>query len=429
MKVDTGKRRVMDNKPKMKIWTLRKWIILVSLLLISGNIGYRLGQKNITIPFITQKSRVVNTTTPVTHDIDFSLFWNVWDMLEQKYLDKSKLEPQKMVYGAISGMVNALGDPYTIFLPPKENTEFKEDLNGSFEGIGAQLGSKEEKIVVIAPLKDHPAQKAGIKAGDWIAKVDGVETIGWTVPQAVAKIRGPKGSTVKLTIFHEGSQTPIDIEVTRNTIVVKSVEVEFKKTDESCQTNCKEVAYLKLSRFGDTTNDEWAQAVDAIRGKRNSPLFQGVILDMRNNPGGYFQSAIHIASEFIKNGVVVVQENSDSTKETFSVTRVGSLLDVPLIVLINKGSASASEIVAGALRDHKRGKLVGETTFGKGSVQTPEDLPDGSGIHITTARWVMPKGEWINGTGIKPDIEVVSPLEASESADIQLDRAIEELKR
>lgn len=414
-----------DHRPGL----LRKLILWAIVILVSGNIGYRMGLKKIgTDTQNKPKTVVTNIETPADRNVDFQLFWEVWSKLEQSFLDKEKLDARTMVYGAISGMVNSLGDPYTVFLTPEQNGDFKEDLQGSFEGIGAQLGEKEERIVVIAPLKDSPAQKAGLKPGDWIIKVNDEETVGWTVPEAVGKIRGPGGTSVTLNILHEGAPNPVDIKVVRDQIVLKSVEVEYKKVDESCAQSCPEVAWIRLTRFGDGTNDEWNAAVSQVRERYGNGLVKGIILDVRNNPGGYFQSAIHVASEFIKSGVVVVQQNSDGTKETFSVNRLGNLLEQPLVVLINKGSASAAEIVAGALRDYKRGKLIGETTFGKGSVQSPEDLGDGSGLHITTARWIMPKGEWINGTGIKPDIEVKMPIDASPSADLQLERAIEELR-
>jgi carboxyl-terminal processing protease len=409
---------------KIRLSTVRKLALLVALLLITGNIGYRLGQQNTSVAISPGKQLIINSSPPPSREVDFSLFWDVWNRLEQKYLDKSKLVSQKMVDGAISGMVNALGDPYTVYLPPKENGDFKQELNGSFEGIGAQLGAKDEKIVVITPLKDHPAEKAGIKAGDWILKVNDEDTLGWSVPEAVNKIRGPKGSAVKLQILHDGDKTPIDISVLRDKIIVKSVELE-RKHAQNCTTNCAEVAYLKLSRFGDQTNDEWNQVVSALKQQINSAAGpKGLVLDVRNNPGGYLQGAIYIASEFIKSGVVVAQENSDTSKETYSVMRLGGLLDIPMTVLINKGSASAAEILAGALKDHKRATIIGETSFGKGTVQTPEDLPGGAGIHITTARWILPNGDWIHGKGIKPDIEVKN---ATDSADTQLERAIQQL--
>ncbi len=408
---------------------IRRIVLWLIVILISGNVGYRLGVKKIgSKPQNLPKSVVINTETPINREVDFGLFWEVWSKLEQSFIDKEKLDARTMVYGAIAGMVNSLGDPYTVFLTPEQNGDFKEDLQGSFEGIGAQLGEKDDRIVVIAPLADSPAEKAGLKAGDWIIKVDGEETVNWTVPEAVTKIRGQRGTTVTLNILHEGEQNPVDIRVVRDTIVLKSVDVEFKKVDENCTEACSEVAWVKLTRFGDGTNDEWNAAVSQIRERYGSGFVRGIILDVRNNPGGYFQSAIHVASEFIRSGVIVVQENANGTKETFSVNRLGNLLNQKLVVLINKGSASAAEIVAGAIRDHNRGKLIGEATFGKGSVQSPEDLADGSGLHITTARWIMPKGEWINGTGIKPDIEVIPQQDASPSADVQLERAIAEFK-
>lgn len=414
--------------PFLKLF--RNFILILAIVVVSGNIGYRLGERKISVALTPEKKLILNSSPPPAQDVDFGQFWDVWQRLEQRYLDKNKLDPQKMVNGAIQGMVSSLGDPYTVFLPPKENTEFKEDLNGMFEGIGAQLGAKDDKIVVIAPLKDHPAEKAGILPGDWIVKVDEVETFGWTVPQAVSKIRGPKGTAVKLTLVHEGKNEPVDVSVTRDKILIKSVEYTTKQlVKPECKeagADCPKVGYLRLARFGDQTNDEWNKAVFEARSDEKN--IKGLILDLRNNPGGYFQSAIHIASEFIRSGAVVLQENSDGTRETYSVTHLGNLLDMPLLVLINKGSASASEIVAGALKDHKRAILIGETSFGKGSVQTPEDLTGGGGLHITTARWITPNGDWIHGKGIKPDIEVKND-NASPSADLQLEKAIEELTK
>lgn len=405
---------------------IRNLSILLTLLLIAGNIGYRLGQKGIIVSFSPDKKVVVDTSPPPIQDVDFSLFWEVWGRLEQKYIDKTKLEPQNMVYGAISGMVAALDDPYTVFLTPQENSDFKQDLNGSFEGIGAQLGAKDDRIVVIAPLKDHPAEKAGIKAGDWIIKVDGEETFGWSVPKAVNQIRGPKGTRTTLTIIHEGQTEQLEVEIIRDTIIVKSVELEWLRLDPDCpDINCPQIAKVRLTRFGDRTNDEWNDTVILIRQRLNQgEAISGLILDLRNNPGGYLQGAIYIASEFISSGVVVIQENSDGTQETYSVTRVGNLLNIPLVVLMNQGSASAAEILAGALRDYDRATLVGEKTFGKGSIQTPEDLPGGAGLHITTGKWKLPKGDWINGTGISPSIEVSDDLETID-LDEQLERAIE----
>lgn len=432
----------MDNQIEKKSYfslkTVRTIVLLVSALIIAGNIGYGFGKKGTSFS-ISEKKLIMNASPPPNREVDFALFWEVWNRLEQKYVDKSKIDYQKMMQGAISGMVASVGDPYTVYLPPKENKDFKEDLGGSFEGIGAQLGSRDDRVVVIAPLRDHPAEKAGIRAGDWVVRVNDEETLGWSVPQTVTKIRGKKGTLVKLTVIHEGENEQKDLQVIRDTIIVKSVESELKSlvscalndkkstSSSVVSQNCGQVAYVKLARFGDQTNDEWNSVAATVRTQLTQGA-RGIVLDLRNNPGGYLQSAIYVASEFIKSGVIVQQENSDGTRETYSVTRIGNLLDVPLVVLLNKGSASASEILAGALRDHNRATIVGETSFGKGSIQTPEDLPDGSGIHITTARWLLPNGDQIHGKGIAPDIEIKN-ASGSATIDDQLERAIEELTK
>lgn len=397
----------------MNLKTIRGFIVILALMVFSGGLGWELGHRDVSFQWQNYKPQfsVIDKEPPVAQTIDFKLFWNVWDRLGKDYFDKSKVDAQRMVWGAISGMTQALGDPYTVFLPPEENKAFKEELAGiKFEGIGAQLGVKDKMIVVIAPLKGSPAEKAGIWAGDFILKVDGKETANWTLPEAVAKIRGPKGTKVVLTIGRQGQDKPKDIEVVRDTILVKSVEFEIKNN----------IAILKLSRFGDDTNQEWEKTIKTL----NLGNISGVVLDLRNNPGGYLGGAVFIASEFLKDGVVVVQEKSSGEKDTFTVNRKGRLTDVPLVVLINKGSASASEIVAVALKERGRAKLVGEATFGKGTIQEAQDLEGGAGLHVTTARWLTPLGTFVNGAGIKPDVEVAAD-ESDQTRDLQLEKALE----
>lgn len=415
---------------------LRKYILLTTFFLLAGGIGYRLGERGVQLQLTSDKRVIINEQPPRSVSVDFSLFWDVWQRLFRFYIDRASMDTQKMVWGAITGMVSSLGDPYTAFLPPKENKEFKEDLGGEFDGIGAQLGLKDGRVIVIAPLKGTPAQKAGILAGDYILKVDGEDTAGWTVPQAVTKIRGPRGTDVQLEILHENAQKPVELTIRRDTITVPSIEWWAKKPSEISEiegiedakklfSNLNSVVYLRLSRFGDNTNDEWNKAISEIlvRQKTNGTI-KGLILDLRNNPGGYLDGSVFIASEFLEKGIVVSQVNSDGTKEEFPVNRKGKLLTIPLVVLVNKGSASASEIVAGALKDYKRATLIGEQTFGKGSVQTPQELSAGAGLHITTGKWLLPKGDSISKVGVKPDIEVV--LETTEaSQDGQLAKAVE----
>lgn len=416
--------------------SIRKYVIFLAFLILAGGIGYNLGERKAAITLTPDKRVVVNQDAPKETSVDFSLFWDVWQRLFRYYIDAAGLDTQKMVWGAISGMVASAGDPYTVFLPPKENTEFKEDLGGQFEGIGAQLGLKDGRIIVIAPLKGTPAEKAGIKPGDYILKVDAVDTVGWTIPQAVTKIRGARGTSVTLNILHENSQKPIDLTIMRDTILVPSVEHWVKKISEITEISgipdvakldmTKKVAYLQLNRFGDHSNEDWDKAVtDVLALQAKNGAIAGLVFDLRNNPGGYLDGSVFIASEFIKSGIIVSQKNSDGTKQDYLVDKKGKLLDIPLVVLVNRGSASAAEIVAGALRDYKRATIVGETTFGKGSVQTPFDIAQGAGLHITTGKWLLPKGDSIAKVGVKPDVEVKFDDTTTATTDAQLAKAIE----
>jgi len=355
-------------------------------------------------------------------NIDFSLFWDTWEEVEKKYVDQGKIDPQNMFYGSIKGMVASVDDPYTFFLTPKENEQSKADLGGKFEGIGAQLGLKENHIVIIAPLKDSPAEKAGILAGDFILKVDGESTEKWTLTQTVSKIRGPHDTKVVLTVARASGEK--DIPITRQEIKVPSVEVTYEKIQG------KTVALLKLSQFGETTNNEWEKAAVEISNKWKDREIAGLVLDVRGNPGGYLESSVFIASEFLPKGETVVkQETTSSDDRVYNVKRNGMLLDIPLVVLINQGSASASEILAGALRDHKRATLVGLKSFGKGSVQEAIDLRDGAGLHVTIAKWLLPNGEWINGKGIEPEYPVELKIDEGNTLtndkDTQLQKALE----
>lgn len=415
--------------------TIRKYVLILAFLLLAGGIGYTLGERRVRLSVDTNKNIVVNQDPPAQTTVDFSLFWDVWKHVFRYYIDAATLDSQKMVWGAITGMVSAVGDPYTVFLPPKENKEFKEDLGGQFDGIGAQLGLKDDHIIVIAPLKGTPAERAGIKPGDFIMKVNGEETTGWSVPQAVTKIRGPHGTNVKLSILHESAVVPVDMDIMRDTILVPSVDSWVKKVGEITEITglpstksldqTQRIAYLRLSRFGDHTNEDWTKAVDELLATKKKGGYKGLIFDLRNNPGGYLEGSVFIGSEFVEKGTIVSQVNSDGTKQSYDVDRRGRLLDIPLVVLVNKGSASAAEIVAGALRDYKRATIVGETTFGKGSVQTPFDIAQGTGLHITTGKWLLPKGDSISKVGVKPDVEVKLDDASTATTDAQLGKAVE----
>ncbi len=399
---------------KLNLKQTRLTIFIITLAILTGGIGYWLGGQGITINIGGLKKITIDRSLPADKDINFSLFWTAWDKLSAAYLDKTALKPQEMIYGAIRGMVASAGDPYTVFLSPEENKEAKEDLNGAFEGVGIQLGYRDGYLAVIAPLSGMPAEKTGVRAGDLILKVNDQETTGMTLPEAVRLIRGPRGTAVKLTLLHQGEEEPYEVSIVRATIIIPSVELDFPKEN---------IAHLKLTRFGDRTTDEWDKAVSEI--VSHQPTVKGVILDLRNNPGGYLSGSVFIASEFLSSGVVVQQEDANGFREGYSVDRVGKITQQQLVVLVNQGSASASEIVAGALQERGRAIIVGEETFGKGTIQEAENLPGGAGLHITTARWLLPSGKSIDKNGVIPDNQIVDDLETEK--DEQLQEAIKTL--
>lgn len=398
-------------------------------VILSFILGWQLGHRDYVLSWQNYKPEIRVTNQHLNKkaaDIDFKLFWDTWDLVSKKYIDKGAIDPKKLYYGAIAGMVAAIGDPYTVFLPPEAQKATKEQLGGSFEGVGIQLGyNKDKRLVVIAPLKDTPADRAGVKAGDIILEINKKDTANVSLPEAVSLIRGPKGSTVTLSLLAEEAQKPRDVVIVRDTIIVKTVEWEMKKTQFG-----KNIAYLRVSGFGEKTKSEWDEAVSAAL----SQAPEGVIVDVRNNPGGFLDSAVYIASDFLDGGKVVLQEDGQGQNQEQGVVKIGKMLKLPLVVLINRGSASASEILAGAIQDRKRGVVIGEQSFGKGTIQSAEDLAENTGIHITTAKWLTPNGRWIHNVGIKPDIEVKmaggeSSSENESKKDLQLEKALEVLDR
>lgn len=414
-------------------------LLVASLVVFLFGAGYKLGEYQANKAKVERVNYNIVNGTPVVSknekslkNIDFTLFWDTWAQLEEKYVDHKKIDPQKMFYGAIKGMVASVEDPYTFFLTPDENKQSKDSLGGKFEGIGAQLGLQSNRITIVAPLKNSPAENAGLKAGDFVNKVNGESTKGWILTQAVSKIRGEKGTKVKLTIERDGKE--FDVEMVRDTIKVESVEVKLDEKQADCGTICGNIAYLKLNQFGENTVDEWETQVAKIKQAWDKKQIKGMILDLRDNPGGYLESSVYLAGEFLPKGSLVVrQESKVFGNKDYNVARTGSLLDIPLVVLVNKGSASAAEILSGALRDHKRARLIGEKTFGKGSVQEAMDLREGAGVHITVAKWVLPSGEWINSKGIEPDIKAELKIPdgntMTREMDTQLDLAIAEVTK
>ena len=399
----------------------RYLIFFVAIFLIAGSFfwGYQGGQRSAnradkSIPI--NQAIIENRLPSEDKQVDFSLFWKVWDILKEKHIDKNSLDAQKLIYGAISGMLKSSGDPYTSFFNPEESKAFSQDIEGSFEGIGAELGIKDDILTVIAPLSDSPAEKSGLRAGDKILEVDGKVVIDMTIDQAVDLIRGEKGTAVELTILHEGEQETKKVSIVRDKIEVKSVKTEFRE----------EIAYIKITRFSENTDREFSADVNSVISQGS----RGIILDLRNNPGGLLDESVNVASRMIPKGkVVVTEEDSAGNRESLFTFGGDRLSSIPMVVLINEGSASASEILAGALRDNQGITIIGKKSFGKGSVQQLVDLPGGSSVKVTVAKWLTPNGDNITEKGINPDIGVDLTLEDFENdRDPQLDKAMEEIK-
>lgn len=347
-------------------------------------------------------------------NFDLNLFWEALDRIEEKYINRNNLNYQKLVEGAVSGMVNSLDDPYTVFLNESDLQDFREGIDGIFEGIGAEIGVKNRIITIISPLEDSPAQKSGLKAGDKVLKINDAVTTEMTVEEAVKQIRGPKDTVVTLLISREGWSEAKAIEIRRGVINVPSVKWAMKEDD---------IAHVQLFRFGPETGSDFRRIATEITNSKAKKI----ILDLRNNPGGFLETSVEIASVFLPEGKLVVTEDyGNDKKDEYKTSGKPLLENYPLVILMNQGSASAAEILAGALKDQKNIQLIGETTFGKGSVQELESLRSGGAVKITVARWLTPSGKTINDAGIKPDVEVKTTDEPEK--DPQLDKAIEVTK-
>ena len=367
--------------------------------------------------FSNEGGKVLNTDALpeyLTKDVNFKLFWKVWDIIRNKYIDRDQITDAQLFYGSMRGVVAALDDPYSVFLDPVIAEEFTEELSGKFEGIGAEIGMKQERLIIISPLLDSPAEKAGLKAGDKVMAIDEVDTTGISLDESVKQIRGEKGSEVVLTIAREGADSFLNMKIIRDTIDIKSVTFEMKD----------DVAFIKLTHFNQDSAQEFGDIVNELLIK----VPKGIVLDMRNNAGGYLDVAVEIGGYWIKEGEVVVKESFGDVDLDRNYVSSGNeiLKSFKTVVLVNGGSASASEIVAGALQDLNLATVIGEVTFGKGSVQELEQLSDGSSIKITVARWLTPYGRSIDKEGITPN-EIVELTETDYENDVdpQLNRALE----
>ena len=359
-------------------------------------------------------------------DVSFDLYWDVWNLMENKYVDSSKIDEQNMLYGSIKGMVNSFDDAATVFLDPEETQAFNEASEGKlFQGIGAELGYDSNKqIVVVSPLEGSPAKAAGIRSGDIILAIDGKEIASdQSVYDVVAKIRGESGTKVKLTVLHKGATQTVDIEITRSEITVPSMELSYKGTGG-------DIAVLKVNRFTDATYNEWTQNWDKAVNSIVESGAKKMVLDLRSNPGGFFNAAIYAADDFLDAGKVIAKEqDSEGEIQEYTSIKGGKLVNIELVVLVDSGSASASEILSGALKQAGRATVIGVNTYGKGTAQTVIDLSDGSTLHVTILKWLLPDGGWLNKDNpIVPDINVeYSNEDFLKGNDTQMNKAIEVL--
>ncbi|MFH0928600.1 MAG: S41 family peptidase [bacterium] len=349
-------------------------------------------------------------------DVDFSMYWRIRNLLKDKYL-RVPIEDQDMFYGSLSGMVAALGDPYTTFFDPKEAEDFSNQLSGKFEGIGAEIAIKNNFLIIVAPLPESPALKAGLRAKDIIVKIDDVDTTGMSTEEAVTRIKGPSDTEVVLTIYRDGFDEPKPYTIKRAEIVFKSVR--SKITSEK-------FAVIELFHFNEETPALFAEAVTEALNKK----VKGVILDLRNNPGGILESAVEVAGEWLPTEGIVQEKNKNGITDTLVAYGSGRLKGVPTVVLVNGGSASASEIVSGALQDYEVATLVGEQTFGKGSVQELNEVGSGAELKITVAEWLTGKGRSIDKVGVAPDVVVeMTKDDFNYDRDPQMDKALAILRK
>jgi carboxyl-terminal processing protease len=327
---------------------------------------------------------------------DLSLLWNVWRLLQQHYVDPNALQPTKLTYGAIEGLVSGIGDPYTVFMPPEENTAFRQTLQGKLEGIGAELSVKDGAVMIVAPLKGSPAEKAGLLPNDVISRVNGQSVDGLTLNEVVDRIRGPKGSTVTLQVYRTSKPEPLTLTIVRDNVNVPTVESKLLTTSGGT------LGYVALNQFGENSMNEVRDALNKFKDKN----LKGIILDLRYNGGGYLDGAVDLVSMFLRQGEVVSVESRGGETDRHDVSGHPLFPDTPMVVLINQGSASASEIAAGALQDHRRATIIGMKSFGKGTVQEVIDLPGGSSLRVTVAHWLTPNGKNLGKEGVQPDIKV-----------------------
>lgn len=400
----------MKNKNKKALYIVYSLILLAGVFCLGAYTGYTNRKEVDKVFSVAHKDPEVET------DADFNSFWKVWNILNEKSLYAKKTTNQDRVWGAVSGLASSLKDPYTVFFPPEENKLFNDEIKGSFGGIGAEIGVKDKVLTIIAPLKDNPAIKVGIKSGDKILKIDNVETGNITIDKALSLIRGKKGTVVTLLVLRPGEKETREFKITRDDITIPTIDTELRSDN---------IFVIKFYSFSENSANLFKDALKKFVDSNSKKL----IIDLRGNPGGYLDAAINIGSWFIDEGKVIVSEDFGGRKKTETYRSHGPKIfgkDLELIVLVDGGSASASEILAGALKEHGVARLVGEKTFGKGSVQELINITDTTSLKVTVAKWLTPNGVSISDQGLEPDFKVPFTIKDFEAKkDPQMDKAVE----
>lgn len=419
---DTSEIEALERKNRRMVSGILRVFFFAAALYVAYQFGAtfsQAGDKSLTRNPVPMDQVAFSNTDPGNREVDFALFWRVWDILREKYVDRADLDAYTLLYGAIDGMLEASGDPYTTFFDPEEQLAFEEDISGKFEGIGAEMGIRDGILTVVAPLEGAPAEEAGLRPNDKVLEIDGESSASLSLTESVDRIRGPEGTTVTLTIYREGDDESRDIVVTRGMITIESVSLSFEDDDD--------IGILRISRFGEETEREYREAANEMLSKG----VQGMIIDLRSNPGGLLESAISIGSTMLPRGdVIVIEENAAGARREDRASGGDRFSDVPTVVLIDEGSASASEILAGALRENRENvTLVGKKSFGKGSVQELIPSSADTSVKVTIARWLTPNGNQIHEVGIEPDEDVELTFDDFENdRDPQMDRALQILR-
>lgn len=429
----------MESKP---FWSSKYKIVITTVLLSGGlfclglYLGFEMNPSHISPP-----ESLINTENEISSTVDFAPFWKAWQILDEKFVptkiatstltDSATTTIQDRVWGAIGGLTGSLGDPYTVFFPPEESKSFETEISGNFEGVGMEIGIKDEVVTVVAPLKGNPAQKAGILAGDKILAIEGQSTMNMSVDKAVKLIRGKVGTKVKITIAREGKKEPLEFTLTREVINIPTVDTEIKGGKISAGNGGKMVDgvfIIKLYNFYSTSPNLFRDALREFIESDSDKL----ILDLRGNPGGYLEAAVDMASWFLPIGKVVVSEDFGKNSPSQIYRSKGYNIfnkNLKMVILVDGGSASASEILAGALKEHGVAKLVGTKTFGKGSVQEVVKITPETSLKVTIARWLTPLGNSISENGLAPDVEIkLTQDDLTKNKDPQTDKAVEVLK-